>query len=397
MSSMDDGLLPPPAISGHCKSAAAWACVRCNRCCCIILIFQRSELLFDRLPIALLGANKTKRTETTQTMLKVAAAGLVGGVVYSELAHNVERKITPISETSSILPHEIFPGPKEDSPAIFFLHGWPDDVLLFRKYAKELCKEYFCVNCTLPGYPTPPNFQGNRGNMPQRNWGFDFDEAMRSVKSTIDFTCAGHMDKVGVTLILHDWGCVIGNLVVDEYFGKSLKLHRMINMDVGGLANGMNAGVFLTCLAYQAPLNLFWMLPERLGDMLTALESLILLRTEPPGEENDKPSPVTASMNWPYRTAWKEIFTRGEFLPRALEFKPRANVPILFLSATDRPTPMRFYDEEYLRLVTASTPQSRYMFVQGNHWFPNQHARTTMQLVVDWLKETQGYSPTAKL
>lgn len=327
---------------------------------------------------------------------KLAAGALVGGIAYSEIAHAVERKITPISDSTSILPHEVFPGPAPDSPALFFLHGWPDDVVMFRKYAQALSKTYHCVNCTLPGYPTPESFTGHAGTMPTRNWGYGFDEAVKAVKATIDLTCQGHItSQVGVTLVLHDWGCIVGNLVVDEY--AELNVHRMINMDVGSLTGpGLHLGVYLMCLAYQAPLNVFWMLPNGVGDALTVLESMILMRTEPPGT-TDKPSPVTSAMNWPYRTAWRELLTGGQYIRRALNFSPRAQVPMLFLCAQDRPTFMRFCDEDFMRKVRDTTPLSRTDLVGGNHWFPNQHAKTTMDTVTEWLQQTHAYDKTAKL
>jgi pimeloyl-ACP methyl ester carboxylesterase len=122
---------------------------------------------------------------TSASPAKLAAAGLAVGIVYSELGFISEQSSRPVKPGSDILPHEIFPGPEPDSPVIFFLHGWPDDLTMLRKYAKALSARYHCVNCTLPGYPVPAEFEGHTGTVPQRKWGFGFAEAARAVMATI--------------------------------------------------------------------------------------------------------------------------------------------------------------------------------------------------------------------
>lgn len=316
-----------------------------------------------------------------------AAAGAIAGVVvYSESAHAEESARLPIDSEHNILPHETFPGPQPDSPALVFIHGWPDDLTVFRAYAKELCRTYFCVSLTLPGYPTPPGFTGHAGNVPKRKWGYTFDEAVLAAKATIDLACAGHVtEKRGVTLVLHDWGCIVGHLLVD---GTNLNVHRVVSMDVGARPAGLYPVFLAVCIAYQGLLNLCWLLPTFLGSPLTLLVSMLLFRTAMPGS-----SAVSSEMNWVYRASWREMLTPGNRTgaKQAAYFCPPKEKPFLFLHSVQMPPAMRFFGQEFADMVTASTPVSRVVPMEGSHWFLTKYRPKTLQLVQDWLKETHDY------
>lgn len=312
-------------------------------------------------------------TKNMATTIVAAAAAI--GIVLPELAYRYERRKSPITSGSNILPHEIFPGPKPNSPALFLIHGWPDDLSMFRPYAQELSKHYHCVNCTLPGYPS--SVAAASGTVPHRNWGFGFDEITAVIKATIDLTC--HEGQFGVTLITHDWGCLFAMMLVQEY--PTLKLHKMINMDIGAFPGGVQPGVVLLCLAYQFPLNLFWLIPR--SSWLTWLEARCMGR-----RHSNQGEQVSSLMNWPYRTLARELLTPGSHMKRVLGFRPRVNVPFLLLTSTDRPQALRFYNDKFAKLVCETSPQSRVELMHGgNHWFPQQQQYKTLLLVKKWLLE----------
>lgn len=309
--------------------------------------------------------------------------------MYSELAHKLERKITPIDDnTQAILPHEVFPGPREDSPVLVFLHGWPDDLLLFRAYAQELSKEYHCVNCTMPGYPTPENFNGHAGTVPKRNWGYGFEDAMHALKSTIQFTCQGRENSSGITLVLHDWGCVVGHMLIQD---GSIKIHRIVGMDVGGRPSGLTVPFVAICF-YQVFLAIFFMLPAQIGDFLSAFECWLLGRTLAPCE--DKKTPVTAAKGWLYRAVWREMLTPGTNsggIKPAVYFSPPPGVPFYFLYSSWMPEMFSFFDYKFLAQVEATTAVSKTLQIKGNHWFPTKSQTEVMDLISKWLQETHEF------
>ena len=137
---------------------------------------------------------------------------------------------------------------------------------------------------------------------------------------------------------------------------------------------------------YQGLLNVFWMLPSVLGNALTSLEAKMLRRTS----AGYGSSPITSSMNWPYRAAWRELFTFGTLF-RMTRFSPPHQVPFLFLFAGDRPESMRFCDARWYEKVASTSPLSESVKVRGNHWFPNQHFDHVLELMQNWLLKTEDF------
>jgi pimeloyl-ACP methyl ester carboxylesterase len=199
----------------------------------------------------------------------VAAAVTALALAKSELEFRAERKERPIDGGLHHLAHQVS---GTGASCIVFLHGWPDDPALWHTTIARLKPKYRCVNVSLPGYAAP--FGYTPACLPERKWGFDLDEAAALLHATIKQTCAG----MHVTLMIHDWGCIVGYLLLSQ-----CKVDRVVSVDVGWFVDKSFRPLRLISgslvLLYQGALNLWFLLPSALGDVCTSLESRLLLRT----------------------------------------------------------------------------------------------------------------------
>lgn len=317
-------------------------------------------------------------------MLPAAAAAVAAGVLVSETAYKAERRLAPMTASAQyVLPHQVFPGPKPDSPVLVFLHGWPDDITVFHPYAQQLSGEYHCVNCALPGYALPPGFAGHRGTIPDRQWGFGLDEVVWAWKATIDLVLLDRPGTTGVTLVVHDWGCILAHLLVASGLTK---VNRVVSLDVGGRPGGWTAMFLALCAAYQLLLCVFFMLPSVAGDLLTSLQVVALGRPR----FNAQGFQVSAARNYPYRAAWREWFSSEQKINirQGFYFSPPPDLPYLFLYCELFPKPARFYDQAFVDAVSASSKHSRAIAMPGTHWFVGTHPEETLAHIVAFLHDS---------
>ncbi|KAH9248558.1 hypothetical protein BASA81_013742 [Batrachochytrium salamandrivorans] len=318
-------------------------------------------------------------------MLPAAAAAVATGVLVSETAYKAERNLAPMTASRDyVLPHQIFPGPKPDSPVLVFLHGWPDDITVFQPYAQKLSSEYHCVNCGLPGYDLPFNFAGHRGTIPNRQWGFGLDEVVWAWKATIDLALQDRPNSDGgVTLVAHDWGCILAHLLVASGL---IKVNRIVSLDVGSRPGGWTPMFLALCIAYQLLLCVFFMLPKVVGDLLTSVEVVGLGRPQ----FNTQGFRVSASRNYPYRAAWREWFSTEQKINirQGFYFSPPPDLPYLFLYCELFPKSARFYDQTFVDAVCAGSKRSKAIAMPGTHWFVGTHPEETMAHIAAFLHDS---------
>jgi len=314
---------------------------------------------------------------------KFSAVGSVGAliaaVILSERAHKKERVDRPVKPGVHYLAHEVTPSQSGSAHTLVFLHGWPDDLSLFRPFVRELSKFYNCVNCNLPGYPLPPTFNGDPGTLPCRKWGYTFEETITAIKNTIDKTCAG---ASSVTLVTHDWGSLMGYMFHRQYPDRVI--HRMIALDIGWRVKGFTRKGLAGVLTYQGLLNLFFLLPTSIGSFLTYQESKYLQRIPAEGC-----GPVTNVMNWPYRAAFRDLFTGGP-LTLVRRYRPQ-EIPILFMHGDWLHDSLAIYDKGWVNAIEKSMPGvSKSVEIEGHHWFLQTNPHKVMQIMLDFLKETDA-------
>jgi len=331
-----------------------------------------------------MSSDKKASSEALSTSSYFALGAFLLSLLSSERGFHSERAQKPVLENVHLLPHEIYEPqdkPVSPLPAIVFLHGWPDDVAMFRPFAKHLSKRFRCVNCNLPGYPVPEGFQGNPGSLPQRTWGYGLDEAALALKNTILATC---QDAATVTLVVHDWGAICGYLMHEQ---NPDLVQRIVGLDVGWRMNGMTIPGGAGIIAYQAFLNLFFLMPKSIGSTLSNIEAILLARFW------DKDAgPVTSEMNWPYRSAWRDMLTGGP-LKRMDGYVPK-DLPFLFLYGERLPAFIRFSDEQWVKNVEKTCPGvSRVKSFDGSHWFLRKFPDEVLKTIDEWLVESEPHMP----
>eukprot|EP01084_Bolivina_argentea_P045058 82936_1 len=108
---------------------------------------------------------------------------------------------------------------------LVFCHGWPDFGYLWSSQIEYLSSQgYCCVNIELP------NFNPDKMQNP---WGYDLITVVNALGTTIQQILTDtRTQSDGVTLIAHDWGSFLIELVCLNYKNK-IKFNKMILLDVG--------------------------------------------------------------------------------------------------------------------------------------------------------------------
>ena len=315
------------------------------------------------------------------------STALVAAIAASEAASRTEANAAgPVVRAKHRLAFETHEaatttGATKKSPVVM-LHGWPDDPRLFTPLAERLAaRGHRCVNIKLPSYPYPPDWKGTKEELPggERKWGVVLADVIELVRETVVFALG---DNTPATWIVHDWGAIYAYLVQKKY---PELFSRLVSIDVGWITQpSMLQTAFV--LAYQSLLNVAWSLPPMLGDPLTNVVPTIGNR--PPAKNS---AAVCNTMNWPYRMAWRDVFSGSSSLLRGLDAHQPLNLPWLHVHGTDSPLP-KFHDDAFIARVKASSPHSRVEALPGNHWLLTSHLDAFCSVALPWLDATEAAS-----
>lgn len=249
-----------------------------------------------------------------------------------------------------------------DSPMLFFVHGWPDNAILWRKQFDALQSQFYCVAVTLPNFGEQAGMAG----------GMDFPDLVEGLAATIR-----KHQKSGepIFLVSHDWGAYMGYML--ERHHPEL-IRKMVALDVGGHAKPAGTKDALFIMVYQWLLMLFWLiggvLPP-LGNLLSrGLGWLIAV----PSRQRAK---LKSRFNYPYFYFWRSIFIprwRNSFLAH---YKP--SCPILYLYGLRKP--VMFHSKRWLEILAEHGGRSEGIHGAG-HWFMETHPEAVNQAIAKWCK-----------
>jgi len=262
---------------------------------------------------------------------------------------------------------------------IFFLHGWPDSLVLFYEHAQAMREQGFeCVLMQLPGYPVTTTLPVIKGTLPRREWGYSFKEVVDAVAFTMQTVNAELGPSKGeVCLCNHDWGAFTSYLLLSKYTPAELGITRMVTLDVG-LRKVMPAKMGLLVLLYQTFLNIAWIMPRFIGDAMTRAFAYLL---NTPAKEV-----AQASQNGLYREVWRTMALKEwqELKP----VTPKA-MPWLFCYGTEGPEWSRWSDDGFYAEVRASHATSRVEAFDSDHWFfcHGQHKQRFLGMLADWMRK----------
>ena len=298
--------------------------------------------------------------------------------------------------------------PSPDGRTLVFVHGWPDSVDMWTPLIARLSRRgHTCVCVPLPWYPG--------GSDPEQA---DFNVAARDVaraaRVAIETERASppRAERQRVTLVCHDWGCVVGFKVqklVPELIAA------VVALDVGGDARGLSAKEKAFVVAYQAWLLAAHFVGGAIGDAMTTRFARFAgapVTRNQDGSVSD--AVVRARLNWPYVAFWRDVapsvqsprekgreerngdetFAGGASASASDEtrasraFAP--SCPVLFLFGGNKPA--RFHGDAWLAAIDAKRARgdgSAWREMKGaGHWFPVERADRTFEEIDRWLRET---------
>jgi pimeloyl-ACP methyl ester carboxylesterase len=231
-------------------------------------------------------------------------------------------------------------GPK----TIVMLHGWPDTHRLWDTTVDALKGQYRCVRFTLPGFEP---------GAPKR--AYPFSELLERLRRIVE-------PFSPVTLLLHDWGCLLGYQFAMQHPGL---VERVIGVDIGDAGSRQHlaeigASGKLKIIAYQVWLALAWAIG---CDAMARLMARAI--GVPRGRE------VRAQMGYLYAMRWLGI---AGGLKGLRVFKPHC--PMLFLYGTRKP--VMFHSDTWAQRVESRA------FKTG-HWVMLQAREEFNQAILGWL------------
>ena len=274
-----------------------------------------------------------------------------------------ERQEMPVPSGATL--HHVIVSPKgRANGRLFFINGWPDTLLLFQSVARKLSAAGFeCVLMSMPGFPTlatPTDLPAIiQGTIPNRKWGFSFKETCQMLANTIVSVnnARGAIENGEICLVGHDWGVIVCYILLSKHSPQELGLTRFVSLDVG-LLKKMPGKMALLVAIYQIYLNIAWMCPTFLGDLLTRGMATMI----------DAPAKTTAcaAHNGFYREMIRTVALK-EWQGYKLEL-PR-EIPTVFCYGTLGPSWSWWSNQEFRDQVLATSSISRVESFAGGHWF----------------------------
>jgi pimeloyl-ACP methyl ester carboxylesterase len=319
--------------------------------------------------------------------------------------------------------------PSPTGRTLLFIHGWPDRNELWAPLISLLTKQgHTCVCFALPGYPD--------GSVDPTKKTPDFDDAVRdcvcaiqcvTAASTVSTTSiasrsvSSHPPQQKVTLVCHDWGCVVGYKLEKRY---PELIEGLVALDVGGDASGLSKKEQSFIAAYQLWLIAAHAIGGRVGDYMTTKFARIAGAPVTTGVSNQSQKNVIVSskLNWPYVAFWRDALFPGKKYENGFDDAGDAPVPAEHTSGIGNkspekekhekpvstpscPTlfvfggakPVRFHSQKWIDAVLEKKKVNGSDVIEienAGHWFVVENVDETFELVEKWLKETRADSGT---
>jgi len=304
-------------------------------------------------------------------------------ILYLIFHYNTVKRRKP--QIDFIVDKCINPKTKDGPPKkIVLIHGWPDHASLWKNQIPELTKKYDCYRIILPNFDIhATNYEG------PSSWGYDLKELAESVNTCVETRILNKTKSKDekVTLIIHDWGSVVGYLAYK--FDRNNMYERIISIDVGDHIGVNGVLSFFVVIGYQWFNALCFLLPRIIGDVLNRfipkLGKSSLVR-------ENKLHEIHAGMNYLYFYLWWRVLTcrMGDI---DIEHGDIFKVPFLFLYGDK--TPLKFHTEQFARKM--QTKPNGYVLLKGHsHWLMlDKKGEEFTKTILKWLEETDQNIITA--
>lgn len=156
---------------------------------------------------------------------------------------SAERKLLPCVELG-----------QKDRETLIFLSGFPDNQLsACAPLVEQLKGDYHILAMCFPDF----DLKGDEVNN-ARAWGYNFSEVDQMLEATIREKL-GHSSRF--TLVVHDWGCVLGGLYENK---RPDRVKRMVMMDVG-IKKKLSPYEAVVILIYQWWFAVAYVISQTLG------------------------------------------------------------------------------------------------------------------------------------
>jgi pimeloyl-ACP methyl ester carboxylesterase len=245
---------------------------------------------------------------------------------------------------------------------LVMVHGWPDTHRLWDGQVAALKDRYRCVRFTLPGFDRAHERRART-----------LDELVEFCRRVVEQVSPGQP----VTLLLHDWGAIIGCQFYARHPGL---VKRIVDVDIGDLVSlreemKRKPREAALIFAYQAWLGVAWWIGGDRGDRMTRY---MARRARCPAD----PAEMHAGMDYPYWNLW---FARGAANWRAQFQAFNPTVPTLYIYGKRKPFMIHAgsWVEEMRR-----NPMHRVEEFHTGHWVMLQEPERFNQVVQDWLAAT---------
>lgn len=286
------------------------------------------------------------------------------------------------------LPYALY-GDKNHEKIIVFLHGWPDNLSLWKDYVDHYSKNNFVVCLSYPNFD-------QRVKEP---WGRNFEALVGGIKETLK-EIEGNR-KYKRLFVVHDWGSILGFLFDKKYPGY---INDMIVLDVSYTLD-RSVSAILMVLYYQ------WCLAISFLTGINFLTMIFVKRLKQQNYVPDNLKEINPSFNYLYYYLWRKVFFAMflllisyllfgfypflvllvlisiyfKFSPPLLDFRGyKSNTPIVFIYGTDKK--FNFHKKSWADRLKAQ-PNCDVIPVSGGHWVMKNHKEKLMQVMDDRLNK----------
>lgn len=221
-----------------------------------------------------------------------------------------------------------------------------------------------------------PNYNKHRV---QNKWGYDLVDLSRAVAYTVQERILSKSPYSQVTLIIHDWGALIG-LVSNKFY--PLLYNRIAAIDVGdnGRSSEWSTRQRLYTVGYQWYNIIAHFSFGPIGDFMTRTAASTF---GTPLTKTNQINKVNAGMNYLYWTVWKRILTNNK---ADLMIRSFPTQPTFFVYGCKNP--LRFHTNTFAKHLKENEDCEYEGFDKSGHWVMFDEPQRLLNKLKIWLSRT---------
>ena len=212
----------------------------------------------------------------------------------------------------------------------------------------------------------------------QNKWGYDIVDLAHSVGNTIQNRILKRSPHSQVTLIIHDWGALIG-FITNKFYPHLFNRIAAIDIGDNGRQSEWTSKQKLMVIGYQWYNIIAHFTPSIIGDFMTRKAAQVF---NSPLTRKNQFGDIHAGMNYLYWTVWKRILMNNK---QDLMIRQYPKQPVFF--AYGSKNPLKFHTNTFAKYLN-ERDDCYYEGYNAGHWVMFDEPDRLINNLKLWLNKT---------